>query len=572
MKTFADYGIEIKPGSGSEQKTLCPQCSPSRKKTRVTCLNVNTERGLFNCWHCGWSGSLKSGEWQRPEIVKAYVKPTYVKTKPASDIEAWFAERGISIEVMARNGISKGVAYFPQTESEMPCVMFPYFRGEETINIKYRTRDKHFRMAAGAERILYGVNDIGETLIWVEGEMDKLSVEMAGFVSCVSVPDGAPAVESKSYSTKFDYLQDKVLDRVKTHIIAVDTDAPGVRLQQELVRRLGREKCLIVTWPDGCKDANDVLLKHGAAFLEECLASAIPLPIEGTHKAGELLDQLRNEYLHGSPTGIATGWQSLQGMYSVMPGEWTLITGIPGHGKSEWLDALSINLALRKGWTFGVFSPENQPMTYHVQKLAEKYIGKPFNDGPTARMTEAEFADAIAWIDQHYTFLLPELPTVESLLDTASQLVLRHGIQGLIIDPWNEINHTRVGGLTETEHISHKLTQIRSFARNHGVHVWVVAHPTKMIKGVDGNYPVPTPYDVAGSAHWRNKADNCITIYRDMKENSEEVEIHVQKIRKKMNGKVGMAVLNYSRVTGQYRDAVAGYMPKAFAKKHLEAV
>ena len=234
--------------------------------------------------------------------------------------------------------------------------MFPYYRGEEVVNIKYRTRDKHFRMAAGAERILYGVNDIAETLIWVEGEMDKLSVEMAGFTSCVSVPDGAPAVESKSYSSKFDYLQDKALEAVKMHIIAVDSDAPGVRLRQELIRRLGREKCYFVTWPADCKDANDVLLKHGAAFLAECLAEAQPLPIEGTHSAHEVIDLLRNEYLHGVEKGLECGWAGLRDLYRVMPGEWTLVTGIPGNGKSEWLDALAINLAKREGWNFGVFS------------------------------------------------------------------------------------------------------------------------------------------------------------------------------------------------------------------------
>jgi len=570
MKTFRDYGIDIGTKTGNEVKTQCPQCSQTRKKSKLPCLNVNTDKGVWNCWHCGWAGSLKGGEWQRPEIVKAYTKPAFSKAMPADTIITWFASRCIPQSILERNGISKGAAYFPQTEEEMPCIMFPYFRGDDVVNIKYRTKEKYFRMAAGAERVLYGINDIAETLIWVEGEIDKLSIEAAGFVSCVSVPDGAPAVESKSYSNKFDFMQEKALERVKTHIVAVDSDAPGVRLQQELVRRLGREKCLVVTWPDDCKDANEVLQKHGAEFLAECLANAQPLPIEGTHKAGDVMEVLRNQYLHGSERGMSTGWHSLEDLYRVMPGEWTLVTGIPGHGKSEWLDALTINLAMRLGWTFAVFSPENQPLEYHVQKIAEKYIGKPFNPGPTERMSLDEFGAAVEWINEHYTFMLPEAPTVEMLLDTATEIVLRHGIRGLVIDPWNEINHAREAYMTETDHISQKLSKIRAWARNYGVHVWVVAHPTKLMKDVGGNYPVPTPYDVAGSAHWRNKADNCITIYRNVKEDDDNVEIHVQKVRKKMNGKVGMATLIYNRVTGQYRDDVPGYMPKAFAKKHAE--
>lgn len=34
-------------------------------------------------------------------------------------------------------------------------------------------------------------------LLQVEGEMDKLAMEEAGFRNCVSVPDGAPASVSK---------------------------------------------------------------------------------------------------------------------------------------------------------------------------------------------------------------------------------------------------------------------------------------------------------------------------------------------------------------------------------------
>jgi twinkle protein len=59
---------------------------------------------------------------------------------------------------------------------------------------------------------------------------------------------------------------------------------------------------------------------------------------------------------------------------------------------------------------------------------------------------------------------------------------------------------------------------------------------------------VPTPYDIAGAAHWRNKADNCITVYR----NPEDVDVHVQKIRVKEVGKIGVAKFKYKVGTGEY--------------------
>jgi hypothetical protein len=67
-------------------------------------------------------------------------------------------------------------------------------------------------------------------------------------------------------------------------------------------------------------------------------------------------------------------------------------------------------------------------------------------------------------------------------------------------------------------------------------------------------YPVPTPYDISGSAHWRNKADNAITVYRDVTAEYGLVQVHVQKVRFKHCGRVGVAELRYDRLTGRYSD------------------
>lgn len=576
MKTFGDFGIQLGGKSGVEVKTTCPQCSPTRKKKNYPCLNVNTEKECWNCWHCGWSGTLKGGEWQKPEIRKVYSKPVYVApaAKPADKLTAWFEKRGIGADVLERNRISLGTAYFPQAEEEKGCIQFPYYRGDEVVNVKYRTHDKLFRMAAGAERVLYGLNDIDtKVLVWVEGEIDKLSVEMTGLTSCVSVPDGAPAVDSKSYSNKFDFLSEPILEDVSLHIIAVDNDAPGVRLQEELVRRLGRQKCQTVVWPEGCKDANDVLLKHGAAVLAECLGNARPLPIEGTYCVNDLREAILNDYHHGVQRGESTAWPEMDETYRVMPGEWTLVTGIPGHGKSEWLDALTINLARTQGWNFAVFSPENQPLNDHVHKLMEKVVGKPFRQNRPGRMSPGEAEHAMDFIQDHFTFMLPEYPTLDQLIETARELVQTRGIRGWIIDPWNEINPSRDSSISETDYISQALTKLRTFARVNQVHVWLVAHPTKLQKDFKtGVYPVPTPYDVSGSAHWRNKADNCITVYRDVADDAATVQVHVQKIRKKANGRVGMVEFDYDTISGRYSPARRPALPNTYSMKNSKEI
>ena len=104
------------------------------------------------------------------------------------------------------------------------------------------------------------------------------------------------------------------------------------------------------------------------------------------------------------------------------------------------------------------------------------------------------------------------------------------------------------------------------WARSANLHVWVVAHPAKIYKDTaTGKRGVPTPYDIAGSAHWYNKADNIITVHRDQTAGNPLVDIHVQKVRFKHIGKVGVIQLHYDKITGRYADAaVAGAAAAAY--------
>jgi twinkle protein len=271
-------------------------------------------------------------------------------------------------------------------------------------------------------------------------------------------------------------------------------------------------------------------------------------------KPGHLIEEIKTLYENGLPRGDSTGWKTLDGYYTVMRGQWTLVTGIPGHGKSEWLDALMVNLAKSKNWRFVVCSPENQPFETHVAKLAEKYIGKPFGLGPNPRMTEEELSDAGAWADAHFCFVKPEAWNLPEILAEGANMVKLSMSIGFVIDPWNELDHSRPASLTETEYVSQSLSQLRGFARDTNCHVWLVAHPRILHRDKDGKRPVPTPYDVSGSAHFFNKADNCVTIWRDVLEESQMVEVHVQKVRFKHIGKPGMVELRYDKVTGRYHD------------------
>lgn len=569
MKSFIDFGIILDGRSGTELKVQCPKCSHLRQKKTYPCLNVNTDKQVWHCWHCGWSGGLIQGEYNAPTIAhkKLFVRPEHRPAALTDKSLAFFDERKITVDVIARNRIAVERVWMPQIEDEANCVAFPYCRNGEVINVKYRDGGKNFRQVAGAEKILYKYDDIDdECTIIVEGEMDALSLEVAGFKNAISVPDGAPATTAKNFDTKFDFLNDERLDAVKKFIIAVDADEPGKRLEEELSRRLGRERCSRVTWVANCKDANEVLMRHGVEILRECINSATIYPVEGVFSVFDIQDELQSLLDNGLPMGEPTGWEGVDRLYTPAAGQWTLVTGIPSMGKSEWLDALAINIAESAGWVFGVCSPENQPITWHTAKLLEKRMGKRFKPGA---ISEKEFSDAKQWLHEHFHFILPETPTLESVLDKAKVLVRRHGLKGLIIDPYNELDHTRrKEGVNETEYVSAFLTQLRTFARQQSVHIWLVAHPAKLLKDRDGTYPVPDGYSVSGSAHFYNKADNIVAVHRDMNNPNASTEVHVQKIRSRWLGNRGVANLKWRPECGRYRDMADSFTAGSWTNDH----
>ena len=186
VDTIQPIRIDIPAGRSGQVKTTCPECSHTRRKKNAPCLSVNFDEGIWNCHHCGWAGTLKSGgqrhelHWRKPKFRKPEPKPA--SGLPDTVIE-WFAARGVSEAVLARNGITYGQTYMPQVEGWVDAVRFPYCRGEDLVNIKHRDDEKNFRMEVGCERILYGLNDMDpKAVIIVEGEIDKLSLEMAGFM------------------------------------------------------------------------------------------------------------------------------------------------------------------------------------------------------------------------------------------------------------------------------------------------------------------------------------------------------------------------------------------------------
>jgi twinkle protein len=153
-----------------------------------------------------------------------------------------------------------------------------------------------------------------------------------------------------------------------------------------------------------------------------------------------------------------------------------------------------------------------------------------------------------------------------NLLPWVRLLCRRYGIKGLIIDPYNELDTRRGQRVFETEYVSCMLSKIKRFAQQHECHVWFVAHPRTQrgfgIGGGSAGLPAPSMYDISGSAHFINKADNGIVIHRPYTGTMAEAEgrpthmtqVLIRKVRNKVAGSIGDVTLEYDRATGRYKD------------------
>lgn len=265
------------------------------------------------------------------------------------------------------------------------------------------------------------------------------------------------------------------------------------------------------------------------------------------YKLADIRHDLEAFRRDGLPTGNCTGWDVLSELYRPEAGYMTIVTGIPGHGKSEFIDALMVNMAHAHGWQFAVFSPENYPISFHFNKLVEKVCGNSHGFCP-----KDIYQEGTEFVDEHFTFVYPpeDKTTIGDILSQVKIVKENFGCNGFVLDPYNEIDHKRPEYMTETEYVSRLLSTVRRFCREEKLHGWIIAHPAKLAKDRDGKYPVPTPYDISGSAHWRNKADYCLCIHRpSVTENS--LEVHVQKVKFKHFGKPGMVEFDYDWRSGR---------------------
>lgn len=280
---------------GQYYHLLCPKCKGGKTMERSLSFNItqDVDVAMWRCFgtSCGWTGqAFADSRMPIAGVNKIFkvksskqVTPENVVLEPLGDkLIAYFSERMISEETLRRNAVM-------QMSGDKYIIAFTYRQNGAIVGCKYRTMDKRFWQEKDTRKWLYGLDDINEAteIIIVEGEIDKLSVEEAGFRNCVSVPGGAPQIVSvkdlpsiqKDRAYQYLWNSKEYLDKLSRIVLATDGDTSGRSLAEELARRLGKERCWVVRWPkkddSRCfKDANEVLKCLGPAALKEVIQTA----------------------------------------------------------------------------------------------------------------------------------------------------------------------------------------------------------------------------------------------------------------------------------------------------------
>lgn len=288
------------------------------------------------------------------------------------------------------------------------------------------------------------------------------------------------------------------------------------------------------------EDCDKASISHKKAGLI-VTASSVKTDVYEYHRKG----------LEHAGIAISNRWPQFSLHYRADKKIMNIWTGIPSHGKSEFVDDYMVNLSMEHGWKWAIYSPENYPYARYIKKLFEKILGKSF----FTQTKEQELETVIDFIDNHFYFLSAneddDCIDVDSLLKLNTTAVSEFMVDGIVWDPWNEIDDKMRLNENETNYIKRMLTKIRWHARRNNYQMNIIAHPTKMQRDLKTRkYLVPTLYDINGSSNWYNKADNGFTVYRNF--DTKIIDVHIQKVKFKEHGKVGVVQFKYELGSGRF--------------------
>lgn len=501
----------------------------------------------------GWLAGKRSVDSSFRPVAEATEKalhtfPVEKMVRYEADLEScveavhFLNQRGISLETAKRMhlGYTKNAASISMNHPQVDggWIVFPYIEGSDVRLMKLRSiKVKDFLRVKNMATLLYNrdtVEAFSDVMV-VEGEFDALVLEQAGFPA-VALPDAGykPSPEERD-----------LLMQANCIYLAGDADAVGAAAMDKLWAEL-RDRTYRIRWPEGCKDANDFLLKvcggdytkfeSGISELKNT-ARQNPIPhfygLKGSLLNADDTDQMSN------PLRMRMPWKPVDEMAVITPGQVVSVYATySGSGKTTWMMAVLVEEAIKRQQVIVNYSAELSPQEYAM--LVCSYLTK----SDKLALTRADYNEAARQIgdSKFYVGYNPDANRIGEVLDLMEWAIRRLGATIVCLDHLHFLCRNEADSIKAQENA---MQRIKNMAVKYGVVFIVVGQSRKAPQQTKGRPSEAS--DAKGSETFISDANTVFHIHRELRRDidwsnppadllSNETDIRLYKARTKGPG------------------------------------
>lgn len=449
---------------------------------------------------------VKGTATKKPKVVRKDNWDEFKTEKKEAWADYLIKERGISeavvesYKVMNEGGSTILFPYWDEGLKEIDMVKF--------LAVARDNGKKKMWTSADTAKTLFGkwmASDDDSTLVITEGEIDAMSVSDAttGKYPAVSVPFGAKAESKDGSDPNMEWISNdfEFLNRFEKIILALDNDEAGIQATKSIVKRLGRDRCHVVSFGEG-KDANEIHKSdgvNGTRKLLQVIEEAKPFEPENLKNASSYYDNMEDRFFNpnSKSIGIPLPWDM---PFHIRMNELSILTGFSGSGKTMLLNYLCCHFA----------SLDNRLCIASLEIRIEETISclvaqAVASDKPSSK---EDLKQAMEWLGDAFWFY-DHVGQVDfdQMLDSFVYAHRRHGIKIFVIDSLMKC------GLAFDDYQGQKVLvdRLADFVQKYDVHIFLVAHAKKK----DSEKEYVGKMDVKGISEITDMANNVITVWRN---------------------------------------------------------
>lgn len=531
-------GIRAKQRGHNLHFQTCPYCRSTKDKDTFA---IDLETGQFKCLRasCGVSGNMiqlsRDFDFSLGYTVDEYYRPKKKYKRlptpkepivPRDKAVAYLESRGISAEVAKRYEITVHAKH-------ENTLVFPFFDEKGILQtIKYRDTEhfpgKKFTDKDGKERkspkewieedcrpILFGMkqcNDKFDRLVVTEGQLDSLSVATAGMENATSVPNGAQGMTWVPYCFNW-------VSKFEEIVVCGDFEKGHMTLLEDIQKRFPN-KIKHVQEQDyrGCKDANELLQKHGKEAVRQAVENAVLVPVNRVLSLADV-ESVNIYELPKLKTGISHLDKTL---YGGLPfGMVCIIAGKRGDGKSTFASQIMAN-AVEQDYPTFAYSGELLNYLYkswfdfqiagrnHITENQTSY-------GSVNRFITTKNQELInAWYEDKayiYDNRIIDSDEKEDLLKTLENSIMQYGIKVALVDNLMTAMYIdELQGSDKYDQQGRFVRELTKIAIRYDVLILLVAHRRK------NNFTSDANDEISGSGDITNLAGITLSYDRGSKE------------------------------------------------------